>query len=222
MAIFEDECYADLIWDDGAPAAIYSMDPDQVIHVGSFSKTCRRPCGSAMSSPIGRSWAGLSALKRETDSGTGALEQMVVAEYFSQDFAEHVGELTGVLKEKLDTMVEAVEREFGTAVEKMWYPKGGIFLWMKLPDQVDVTKLVAPAAKGGSPSTPAPNGRANRDEPNRTCGFASPCRRRTRSEAASPHWRGSATRKPAFPSEAPTCNASSNPAEGVARGYKAH
>ena len=25
----------------------------------------------------------------------------------------------------------------------MWKPKGGIFLWLKLPDQVDVTKLVA-------------------------------------------------------------------------------
>ena len=52
------------------------------------------------------------------------------------------------LKGKLDTMVEAVEREFGIAVEP-WLPKGGIFLWMKLPDQVDVRKLVQPALKAG-------------------------------------------------------------------------
>ena len=69
---------------------------------------------------------------------------MVVAEYFSKHFDEHVGALSAQLKDKLDTMVEAVEREFGTAVE-LWLPKGGIFLWMKLPDQVDVRKLVQPA-----------------------------------------------------------------------------
>ena len=50
----------------------------------------------------------------KTDSGTGALDQMIVAEYFSKHFDKHVGALSGVLKEKLDTMVEAVEREFGT------------------------------------------------------------------------------------------------------------
>jgi len=33
----------------------------------------------------------LVACKREADSGTGALDQMVVAEYFSQNFGEHVG-----------------------------------------------------------------------------------------------------------------------------------
>ena len=52
-------------------------------------------------------------------------------------------------------MVEAVEREFGTAVEP-WLPKGGIFLWMKLPDQVDVRKLVQPALKAGIAFNPGP------------------------------------------------------------------
>ena len=86
---------------------------------------------------------------------------MVVAEYFSRSFKEHVGELNGVLKDKLDTMVDALEREFGTAVEKMWRPKGSIFLWIKLPDQVDVTKLVMPAAKEGLVFNPGPEWSCN-------------------------------------------------------------
>jgi 2-aminoadipate transaminase len=161
VAIFEDECYADLTWNDGAPAAIYSMDPTQVIHVGSFSKTLSPALRLGY---VVADWTVMSrlvGLKRETDSGTAALEQMVVAEYFSQNFAEHVGELTGVLKEKLDTMVDALEREFGTTVEKMWRPKGGIFLWIKLPDRVDVTKLVAPAAKEGLVFNPGPEWSCN-------------------------------------------------------------
>jgi len=60
-----------------------------------------------------------------------------------------------VLKKKLDVMVEAVEKEFGTAVE-CWVPKGGIFLWLKLPDAVDVTKLVKPAADAGIVFNPGP------------------------------------------------------------------
>src|SRR5260370_35873804 len=90
-----------------------------------------------------------------SDSGCGALEQMVVAEYFSQHFGDHVEELSATLKGKLDTMVEAVEREFGTAVEP-WLPKGGIFLWLKLPDQVDTMELVQPALQAGIAFNPGP------------------------------------------------------------------
>jgi 2-aminoadipate transaminase len=161
VAIFEDECYADLTWNPDAPPAIYSMDPSRVIHVGSFSKTLSPALRLGY---VVADWTVMSrlvGLKRETDSGTGALEQMVVAEYFSRKFEEHVGELTQVLKEKLDTMVEALEREFGTTVEKMWRPKGGIFLWIKLPDRIDVTKLVAPAAAKGLVFNPGPEWSCN-------------------------------------------------------------
>jgi 2-aminoadipate transaminase len=164
VPIFEDECYADLVWHGDAPPAIYSMDPTQVIHVGSFSKTLSPALRLGY---VVADWTVMSrlvGLKREIDSGTGALEQMVVAEYFSRNFAAHVGELTGVLQEKLDTMVEALEREFGTTVEKMWRPKGGIFLWIKLPDRVDVTSLVAPAAREGLVFNPGPEWSCNPGE----------------------------------------------------------
>jgi 2-aminoadipate transaminase len=52
-------------------------------------------------------------------------------------------------------MIEAVEREFGTSAD-MWKPKGGIFLWLKLPDSVDVRKLVKPAADAGIQFNPGP------------------------------------------------------------------
>jgi 2-aminoadipate transaminase len=82
------------------------------------------------------------------DSGTGALDQMVVAEYFSQNFDRHLSHLNSVLHDKLKTMVEAVEREFGAAAE-CWIPKGGIFLWIKLPESVDTRALLKPAAEAG-------------------------------------------------------------------------
>jgi 2-aminoadipate transaminase len=164
VPVFEDECYADLTWDGSGPPSLYAMDPQQVIHIGSFSKTLAPSLRLGYAVAVPEVMSRLVACKREADSGTGALDQMVVAEYFSQNFDEHVGGLTQTLHDKLDAMVEAVEREFGTTIEKMWKPKGGIFLWLKLPDRIDVTKLVAPAAKAGVVFNPGPEWSCNPNE----------------------------------------------------------
>src|SRR6266568_794344 len=155
VPIFEDECYADLIWSEAAPPSLYAMDPRQVIHIGSFSKTLAPALRLGYVVADWEVMSRLVACKRETDSGTGAVEQMMVAEYFAPNFTRHVNELSGVLREKLDTMVEALEKEFGTAVEP-WRPEGGIFLWIKLPDAVDVRKLIEPAAAAGIVFNPGP------------------------------------------------------------------
>jgi len=155
VPIFEDECYADLLWNPEAPPSLYALDPQQVIHIGSFSKTLAPALRLGYVVADWEAMSRLVALKREADSGTGAVEQMMVAEYFAPNFARHVDALSQVLREKLDTMVEALEKEFGTAVEP-WRPDGGIFLWIKLPDAVDVRKLVEPAAAAGIVFNPGP------------------------------------------------------------------
>jgi 2-aminoadipate transaminase len=154
VPVFEDECYADLIWaGTQAPPALYALDPEQVIHIGSFSKTLAPALRAAYAVAP---WPVLSRLlSLKTDGGTGAVEQMLVAEYFSRHFDSHVAALSGVLKEKLEVMLDAVEREFGSAAE-CFVPKGGIFLWLRLPEQVDVTKLVKPAAERGIAFNPGP------------------------------------------------------------------
>lgn len=145
VVIFEDECYADLLWDGvEAPQSIYSLDPGCTIHLGSFSK-CLAP--AVRLGYVIAQWEVMSRLVAvKPDIGTGALDQMIVAEYFSKHFDSHVSHLNAVLKDKLDCMVEAVEREFGAHAE-CWMPKGGIFLWIRLPETVDTRKLLAPAAK---------------------------------------------------------------------------
>jgi 2-aminoadipate transaminase len=153
VPIFEDECYTDLNFRDDMPPALYGLDPRQVIHIGSFSKSL------APALRVGYLVAPWQILSRlipcKTDGGTGALEQMVIAEYFGRHFKPHVRELSQLLRAKLDTMVAALEAEFGTAVE-CWRPEGGIFLWLKLPDAVDVTTLVKPAAEAGIAFNPGP------------------------------------------------------------------
>ncbi len=154
VPIFEDECYADLIWaGNAAPPALYALAPEQVIHIGSFSKTLAPALRSAYAVAP---WPVLSRLvSLKTDAGSAMVEQMLVAEYFSKHFDSHVEQLSGVLEDKLNTMQEAVEREFGSAAE-CFRPKGGIFLWIRLPAEVDVMKLVKPAAEAGIAFNPGP------------------------------------------------------------------
>ncbi|HEY0912380.1 MAG TPA: PLP-dependent aminotransferase family protein, partial [Bradyrhizobium sp.] len=147
VPVFEDDCYADLIWDGKRPPAIYAMSTNQsVIHIGSFSKSIAPALRVGY---IVAPWSMLSRmLALKTDAGSGALEQMVLAEYCAPHFATHVPKLTRGLRAKLDTMMEALNAQFGTSAE-FEDPRGGIFLWVKLPDNVDTLKLYQAALAAG-------------------------------------------------------------------------
>lgn len=147
VPIFEDDCYADLIWDGKRPPALYAMSQTAgVIHIGSFSKSVAPALRVGY---IVAPWAVLSRiLSIKTDAGSGALEQMVLAEFCTAHFNDHVPKLTRGLRLKLEAMMEALAEQFGTAAE-FDDPKGGIFLWVKLPDSVDTLKLYQAASAAG-------------------------------------------------------------------------
>jgi 2-aminoadipate transaminase len=154
VPIFEDDCYADLTWDGKRPPAIYAMSKSSnVIHIGSFSKSIAPALRVGF---IVAPWEMMSRmLALKTDAGSGALEQMVLAEFCAPHFATHVPKLTRGLRAKLDTLMDALGEQFGTAAE-FEAPKGGIFLWVKLPDNVDTLKLYQAALAAGVAINPGP------------------------------------------------------------------
>jgi 2-aminoadipate transaminase len=154
VPVFEDDCYADLIWDGRRPPALHAMSKTGgVIHIGSFSKSIAPALRVGY---IVAPWQMLSRmLALKTDAGSGALEQMALAEYCAPHFASHVPRLTRGLRAKLDTLMEALNAQFGTSAE-FDDPKGGIFLWVKLPDHVDTLKLYQAALAAGVAINPGP------------------------------------------------------------------
>jgi 2-aminoadipate transaminase len=154
VPIFEDDCYADLIWDGQRPPALHAMSRSgNVIHIGSFSKSIAPALRVGF---IVAPWGALSRmLALKTDAGSGALEQMVLAEYCAPHFDTHVPALRRGLRAKLDTLTEALNEQFGTSAE-FEAPKGGIFLWVKLPDHVDTLKLYQAALAAGVSINPGP------------------------------------------------------------------
>jgi 2-aminoadipate transaminase len=147
VPIFEDDCYADLIWGGTRPPALYALSETRnVIHIGSFSKSIAPALRVGY---IVADWAVLSRiLPLKTDAGSGALEQMVLEEYCAPHFASHVPHLRRALRAKLETLMEALAAQFGTAAE-FDDPKGGIYLWVTLPDAVDTQKLAQAALAAG-------------------------------------------------------------------------
>jgi len=174
VPIFEDDCYCDLIWSGERPPAIHALSEcGGVIHIGSFSKSI------APALRVGYIVAPWDAMSRmlalKTDGGSGALEQMVLAEYCAAHFFKHVPVLRRSLRAKLETLMESLNEHFGRAAE-FDDPKGGIFLWVKLPEGVDAMKLYQPALAAGVAINPGPEWSVNKDASRnwmRLC-FASP------------------------------------------------
>lgn len=174
VPIFEDDCYCDLVWSGKRPPALYAMSQHGgVIHIGSFSKSIAPALRVGY---IVAPWEVMSrALALKTDAGSGALEQMVLAEYCTAHFFKHVPVLRRGLRAKLETLMESLKQNFGAAAE-FDDPKGGIFLWVKLPDGVDTMKLYQPALEAGVAINPGPEWSVNKGHSRsrmRLC-FASP------------------------------------------------
>ncbi len=147
VPVFEDECYADLVWDGKRPRAMHALSNDgRVIHIGSFSKSI------APALRIGYLVAAWPLLSRilaiKNDGGSGAIDQMILAEYCRDHFDSHVRALRKTLRHKLDILVDALREQFGARAE-INYPAGGIFLWVKLPAGVDTTRLAQAALQSG-------------------------------------------------------------------------
>ncbi len=147
VPVFEDDCYADLLWEGDRPPSLRALDDGggQVIYCGSFSKTIApalRVGYLVADQPVIRQ---LLALK--TDAGSGALEQLTLAEFAPTHFDAHVERLMAALKAKCDAMMAAVARELPDAEVRA--PHGGIYIWLTFPEGVDTGSFAGAAADAG-------------------------------------------------------------------------
>jgi 2-aminoadipate transaminase len=180
VPIFEDDCYADLIWTGERPPALYALSKTGgVVHIGSFSKSVAPALRVGY---IVANWEVLSrVLSLKTDAGSASLEQMMLAEFSNAHFESHIPLLRKGLRAKLETLMDALNEQFGTSAE-FDDPPGGIFLWVKLPDQVDAMQLYQKALAAGVAINPGPEWSVNGVHSKsriRIC-FASPSREQIR------------------------------------------
>ena len=165
VPIFEDECYADLVFEKKYENAIRSLDDSNfVLHVGSFSKSLAPGVRLGYVVAPWQLMAQMLALK--TDIGTATIGQMVVADFFQNNFENHMDHIRSGLKRKRDSMVAALGEHFGPSVE-IQIPRGGMFLWVKFPGNVDTRQVLPIARQHGVAYNPGPDWAAYPDDDSR-------------------------------------------------------
>jgi len=170
VPIFEDECYADLIFEGEYEKAIRALDDsNRVLHIGSFSKSLGP--GLRLGYVVA-SWDVMSRLiSRKSDAGTGVMDQMIVGDYFSNHYGEHIDHMRNALKRKCDVLSAALREHFGPLVD-FKEPRGGMYLWVKLPSGIDSRNLVQAALEEGIAYNPGPDWSA---DPNAAANYIRLC-----------------------------------------------
>ena len=95
-------------------------------------------------------------LTRKTDAGTGVMDQMIVADYFTNHYEEHILNVRAGLRRKCDALTAVLREHFGPTVE-VEQPRGGMYLWVRLPEGVNCRQFVGPAMQEGIAFNPGPD-----------------------------------------------------------------
>lgn len=148
VIILEDNPYGYLRTSGEPVPTIKSMDEDGiVIYAGSFSKILapglRVAFGIAPQPIIAKMTVG----KQASDVHTPCLNQMIVDEWLKNyDVKAHISKIQKIYKKKLDLMCDCIDKELGDFVEYVC-PEGGLFIWCRLPDDVNMLEFVQKAVE---------------------------------------------------------------------------
>jgi 2-aminoadipate transaminase len=141
LPIVEDDTYGDISFEPQTERAVYALArPGEVMYIGSFSKILGP--GIRLGFFIAPESIAARLMPWKTDGGTSALSQMIAAEYFTANLWPHVEEGRAAVKDKRNVLLDALEGEFGAMDGMHWsQPDGGLFVWIKLPEDVDRVRL---------------------------------------------------------------------------------
>lgn len=139
IPVIEDDAYGDLVFDGDLLPSLYSIaQRDSTIRLGSFSKVIG--AGIRLGWVIAPSQVVQKMLITKT-IGVNTLASLVIEEYLKEHMEARLAFARSFYREKRDAMMEALERHIGS--ELSWAkPKGGVFLWAHLGDNVNPQKLL--------------------------------------------------------------------------------
>ncbi len=142
LLILEDDPYALLGFEGTVPRAIRADDSEQVVYLGSFSKT--------LASGLRVGWAVAPHGVREklVLAAEAAVlcpsnfTQGVVSEFLAtQPWRDQVDIFRDIYRERRDALLESLDTLMPTGTE--WTrPAGGFYSWLTLPEQLDATAML--------------------------------------------------------------------------------
>lgn len=146
LVIVEDNPYGNLRVAGEDIPAIKSFDTEGiVVYAGSFSKILAPGIRVAYAVVPNKIAPAFTIGKQVSDVHTGVLNQMIVSRWFDEyDVDAHIDRIREIYRHKLELMCDSLD-EYCKDITYV-RPEGGLFIWAKLPDNVDmfdyVNKLV--------------------------------------------------------------------------------
>lgn len=141
VLIVEDVAYRELGFDQAPADSLWSLAPDVVVQIGTFSKTFFPGVRLGWAAGPAEIIAQLVFAKQNSDQCAGALGQRLVEGFIrGGHYDTHVARARNLYRRRAAIMVRALADTFGDSSATWSRPDGGFFSWLRLPG-VDTTEL---------------------------------------------------------------------------------
>lgn len=147
VIVVEDDPYGELYFSPQSQLHLKSILPEQVILMGSFSKTISpglRLGWVCAPKPI---YKNLFTCKEASDLHSSYLDQRIIYQYLSDNsYDDHLSSIRELYSNKQKLMLESIKNYFPEEI-KVFPSNGGMFLWVVLPDYISSLDLFYEAVK---------------------------------------------------------------------------
>jgi 2-aminoadipate transaminase len=155
LLVIEDDAYGDLIYEGEPVTSLYALShTDNVVRLGTFSKIVA--AGVRLGWIVAPEPVLAKMAVAKIDGGTSAFTSRAVAEYLKDHLDDRMDTLLGVYRAKRDAMLEALDEHLdGVAIWSR--PRGGLFIWVRLPEGIDTMKILEAGHAAGVTYLPGAN-----------------------------------------------------------------
>ena len=138
----EDNPYGEIYFEKNTLPDFYSLIPEKTISLGSFSKI--------ISPGMRIGWAlgpkeiikKMSIAKQASDLHSNNLTQRIICQFLIDNpLEDHLNSIRTFYKEQADFMIKNMQQYFPDPVTWM-IPKGGMFIWVNLPERMNAHALL--------------------------------------------------------------------------------
>ncbi len=155
IILLEDDAYNELYFTDAAKketAPLMSMDAKgvEIVYTGSFSKILGPGLrlGWMLASP--EIYDKAEIIKQGIDACSPNFTQVIAHEFMQQGYMEkYLTHIRDEYTERSQLMLKALEKHMPEEI-KWSHPKGGFYIWVEMPQEIDSTDVLKDSIKNGA------------------------------------------------------------------------
>lgn len=147
VIVVEDDPYGELYFSPQSQLHLKSLLPDQVILMGSFSKTISPGLRLGWVCAPKKIYKNLFTCKEASDLHSSYLDQRIIYQYLvDNSYDKHLSTIRELYSSKQKLMLNSIKKYFPEEI-KVFPSNGGMFLWVVLPDYISSLDLFYESVK---------------------------------------------------------------------------